>query len=324
MLSRVADSIYWLNRYIERADNVARFVDVNLNLMLDLSNSINQQWEPLVLTTGDLEFFREHYGTFSANNVINFLTFDQQYSNSIMSCLYMARENARSIREIISSEMWEEVNGFYLMVKEAAENPPENIPSFFSQVKLSSHRFAGVMDATMTHNEGWHFGRVGRFQERADKTARILDVKYFYLLPSVEWVGTPLDQIEWIALLKSASAYEMYRKCERRITPTSVAAFLILNREFPRSIHFCLHELQRSLHSIAGTSLGTWSNSAERDLGKLCGELSYLTIEEIIGMGLHEFLDSMQGKVNNIGVKIAQTFFVNEPVLPLTQSQYQN
>jgi uncharacterized alpha-E superfamily protein len=116
----------------------------------------------------------------------------------------------------------------------------------------------------------------------------------------------------------------MYRKCERRITPTSVAAFLILNREFPRSIHFCLHELQRSLHSITGTSLGTWSNSAERDLGKLCGELSYLTIEEIIEMGLHEFLDSMQGKVNNIGVKIAQTFFVNEPVLPQSQFQFQN
>jgi hypothetical protein len=116
----------------------------------------------------------------------------------------------------------------------------------------------------------------------------------------------------------------MYRKCERRITPTSVAEFLILNREFPRSIHFCLHELQRSLHSITVSPLGTWSNSAERDLGRLCAELSYLTIEEIIELGLHEFLDSIQGKVNNVGVKIAQTFFVNEPVLPTSQFQFQN
>ncbi|MEB3309227.1 MAG: alpha-E domain-containing protein [Snowella sp.] len=324
MLSRVADSIYWLNRYIERAENVARFVDVNLNLMLDLPSGVNQQWEPLVLTTGDLAFFKENYGAVNPNHVINFLTFDQQYSNSIISCLYMARENARSIREIISSEMWEEVNQFYLMVKEAAEHPPQNIPSFFTQVKLASHRFAGVMDATMTHNEGWHFGQMGRFQERADKTARILDVKYFYLLPSAEWVGTPLDQIEWIALLKSASAYEMYRKCQRRITPSNVAEFLILNREFPRSIYFCLQELQRSLHSITGSPVGTWTNAAERDLGRLCGELSYLTIEEIIKSGLHEFLDSIQGRVNDIGVKMAQTFFVNEPVLSLSQSQYQN
>lgn len=317
MLSRVADSVYWLNRYIERAENVARFVDVNLNLMLDLPSAVNQQWEPLVMTTGDLSVFQQQYEIANAQNVIQFLTFDPHYSNSVISCLYMARENARSIREIISSEMWEEVNRFYLMVKEASEFPPANIPQFFAQVKLSSHRFAGIMDATMTHNEGWHFGQMGRFQERADKTTRILDVKYYYLLPSVEWVGKPLDQIEWIALLKSASAYEMYRKSQRRITPSNVAEFLILNREFPRSIHFCLYELQRSLHAITGTPLGTWNNGAERFLGQLCGEFSYITIDDIIAKGLHEFLEEIQERLNNVGVKMAQTFFVNEPVLSL-------
>lgn len=316
MLSRVADSIYWLNRYIERADNVARFVEVNLNLMLDLPSGVPQQWEPLVLTTGDLDLFSKRYGEVTKDKVIQFLTFDPHYPNSILSCLQRARENARSVREIISSEMWEEVNGFYRMVTEVSKyHPPATLPHFFTQVKLSSHRFAGVMDATMTHNEGWHFGQMGRLQERADKTARILDVKYFYLLPSVQSIGTPLDQIQWIALLKSASAYEMYRKCQRRITPSNVAEFLILNQQFPRSIHFCLHQVQRSLHQITGTPLGTWSNQAERSLGRLCGELGYTTIDDIIEIGLHEFLDRIQSRINQVGNKMAETFFVTNVML---------
>ena len=324
MLSRVADSVYWLNRYIERAENIARFIDVNLYLMLDLPYGAKQQWEPLVVTTGDLPFFQQHYGEASKENVIQFLTFDQTYSNSILSCLNMARENARSIREIISSEMWEEVNRFYLMVKDAADRRPANIADFFAQVKLSSHRFAGIMDATMTHNEGWHFGQMGRLQERADKTARILDVKYYYLLPSVQWVGTPFDQVEWIALLKSASAYEMYRKSQRRITPANVADFLILHQQFPRSIHFCLLQVQRSLHAITGTPYGCWSNDAERAIGKLCGDLSYMTIDDVITTGLHEFLEEIQGRINEMGVKMAQTFFVNEPILTPVQPQSQS
>jgi uncharacterized alpha-E superfamily protein len=307
MLSRVADTIYWLNRYIERADNVARFVDVNLNLMLDLPSGTAQQWEPLVLTTGDRDLFCDRYGDFTQANVIQFLTFDSAYPNSILSCLRMARENARSIREIISSEMWEQVNAFYIMVNEAALHLPQTtLPNFFNQVKLSSHRFAGVMDATMTHNEGWHFGQMGRLQERADKTARMLDVKYYYL-----------DQIQSISLLRSTSAYEMYRKCEQRITPNSVAEFLILNREFPRSIHFCLKAVQRSLHEITGTALSTWNNSAEREIGRLCAELSYLTIEDIIEIGLHEFLDQIQGRINQVGIKMSNTFFVTEIIPPV-------
>lgn len=307
MLSRVADSIYWLNRYIERAENVARFVDVNLNLMLDLSPGINQQWEPLVITTGDLDIFQKRYGEFNEQNVIRFLTFDTGYPNSIISCLQMARENARSVREIISSEMWQEVNNFYMMVQDAAHKNTL-LSDFFTSVKLASHRFAGVMDATMTHNEAWHFGQMGRHLERADKTTRILDVKYFYLLPSAEWVGTALDQIQWIALLKSASAYEMYRKSQHRINPSSVAEFLIFNRDFPRSIIFCLWQVEQSLHQISNTTPGTWCNPAERTLGRFFTQLNYLTIEEVIDMGLHEFLDKMQTDMNQLGAKISSTF----------------
>ena len=309
MLSRVADSIYWLNRYIERAENVARFVDVNLNLMLDLPAGMPQQWQPLVSVSGDLELFNSYYNEANIENVIRFLSFDLNNPNSIISCLKLARENARSIREVISSEMWEEVNSFYLMIKEASGiKSLSALPKLFSQVKMASHRFAGVMDATMSHNEGWHFGQLGRLLERADKTTRILDVKYFLLLPSAEWVGTPLDRIQWISLLKSASAYEMYRKSEHHITPSSVAEFLILDRQFPRSIYFCLWQAQQCLHEITQTSPGTWCNGAERALGKLCSGLNYLTIEDIIQSGLHEFLNNMQDSINEVGNEIYSTF----------------
>jgi uncharacterized alpha-E superfamily protein len=312
MLSRVADSIYWLNRYIERAENVARFIDVNLKLIMEMPIGIAQQWEPLITTTGDLAIFQERYGQATAENVIHFLSFDPSYPNSILSCLRSARENARSVREIISTEMWEQINSFYLFVNEAAMN--QSLAAmhheFFAEVKMSSHLFAGVTDATMTHNEGWHFGQVGRFFERADKTSRILDVKYFILLPSVKDIGTTLDEIEWMSLLKSASAYEMYRKTgQHRITPTQVAEFLILNREFPRSIQFCLLQAERSIFQIAGTPLGSWTNPLERSLGQLRSELDYLTIEEIIQSGLHEFLDRFQQRLNDVSKNLFQTFF---------------
>jgi uncharacterized alpha-E superfamily protein len=185
----------------------------------------------------------------------------------------------------------------------------DELPLVFNHIKMASHRFAGVMDATMTHNEGWHFGQMGRFLERADKTNRILDVKYFLLLPSAAWVGTSLDQIQWIALLKSASAYEMYRKSQKRITPSYVAQFLILNRYFPRSIYFCLRQAEQCLHEITNTPIGTWCNDAEKSLGKLCSQLGYLTIEDVIQAGLHEFLDRMQSDLNNVGNEIYNTFF---------------
>ncbi|MEN9215950.1 MAG: alpha-E domain-containing protein [Gloeomargarita sp. HHBFW_bins_162] len=311
MLSRVANSVYWLNRYIERAENVARFVDVNLNLILDLPNHTMAQWEPLVSVTGDFAIFQERYGSPTQEQVIQFLTFDYDYANSIVSCLYTARENARSIREIISSEMWQEVNSFYWFVQGAAERSQEvDLNQFFQEVKLASHRFAGVMDATMSHNEAWHFGQMGRLLERADKTTRIMDVKYYVLLPSVQDVGTTLDEIQWMALLKSASAYEMYRKRGRHlITPRQVAEFLLLNREFPRSVQFCLRQMQESLYRITGTALDDWNMGVERRLGRLCAELEYITIDEIIQQGLHEFLDHLQREFNRLDDAIFRTFF---------------
>ena len=169
MLARVAESIYWMSRYVERAENVARFVEVNLNLMLDLPVGSTQQWKPLVDTTGDAAEFAKRYGPATQRDVIQFLTFDPENVNSILSCLRAARENARSVREIISSEMWERVNEFYLMLNAAEAGSRADPQDLFASVRMAGHLFAGVTDATMTHNEGWNFCQLGRMLERADK-----------------------------------------------------------------------------------------------------------------------------------------------------------
>ena len=311
MLSRVAESIYWMSRYVERAENVARFIDVNLQLMLDAPPGTGQQWEPLVATTGDHEGFTERYGHPTQQRVIHFLTFDPENPNSVVSCLRAARENARTVREIISSEMWLQLNKFFLMVNDASAgsaggDPP---PEFFSEVKLASHLFNGITDATMTHGEAWHFARLGRKLERADKTSRILDVKYFILLRSVDDIGTPFDDIQWAAVLRSASAFEMYRKRHGRLSPRAVVEFLLLDREFPRAIHYCLLSARDSLHAISGTPLGTFRHPPEKLLGQLGSELSYAAVDEIIAAGLHEYLDDLQTKVNQVGAGIKETFF---------------
>lgn len=175
MLSRVADAIYWMSRYIERAKNVARFIDVNLLMLLGLPPGAREQWEPLIIASGNHALFQESYGGPTRANVLQFLTFEHKNPNSILSCLRAARENARSIREIISSDMWEQVSKFYLMANDsAADSRVRGFPhDFFTQIKLASHLFEGLTDNTMSHGEGWHFSRLGTLLERADKTSRI-------------------------------------------------------------------------------------------------------------------------------------------------------
>jgi len=316
MLSRVAESIYWMSRYIERAENVARFIDVNLQLMLDSPLGENQQWQPLVNTTGDHAEFEKRHGKPTQHNVIQFLTFDRENPNSMISCLRFARENARSVREIISSEMWLQLNKFYLMVNDAAGRGLESLHDFYSEVKLSSHLFNGITDATMTHGEPWHFCRLGRKLERADKTSRILDVKYFILLRSVADVGSPLDDIQWAAVLRSASAFEMYRKRHGRISPKGIVQFLLLDPEFPRAIRFSLNSARDSLHAISGTPLGTFRANAEKLLGQLCSDLAYAHVDDIVNAGLHEYLDDLQDSMNLVGTGIIDMFFAKRVPAP--------
>ncbi len=323
MLSRVANSIYWMTRYIERAENLARIVEVNRHLNLDFPGDVDRQWEPLVWITGDNKLFEERYGDFTEENVTRFLMADPEYPNSILSCLQAARENARSIREIIPSEMWEQINTLYLYMKKmvdgklAAESPYES----YQNIIMKCHLFNGLMESTMSHSEGWHFGKLGQYIERADKISRVLDIKYFFLLPSPTFVGSPFDNIQWAALLKSVSAFEMYRKRWRRISHKHVAEFLILDREFPRAIYYCLIAAGQSLHAIAGTPQGQFANEPERILGRLRSDLDYKKIDEIVDGGLHEFLDHIQIQLNDLSNATFEEFFAIRPVDPHKNAQ---
>jgi uncharacterized alpha-E superfamily protein len=305
-----------MGRYMERAENVARFIDVNLNLSLDMPAELGEQWAPLVNITGDHDLFFKRYGVPTRENVMHFLTLDRENPNSIRSCVHHARENARSVREIISSEMWEQANHFYLRVKDVAANKSaaENFHDFYTSVKMESHLFNGLTHATMSHGEAWHFLQLGKLLERADKTSRILDVKYYILLPRDQAVGPVVDNIQWAALLKSVSALEMYRKHFKQIGPSKVADFLLLNRDFPRSVHYCLSRAEDSLHAITGSFHDAFSNKAEQQLGRLLAELNYTQVDEIIHGGLHEFLDELQTRLNRIDDAVFETFFALRPL----------
>lgn len=315
MLSRVAESVFWLNRYMERAENYSRFIDVNYQLSLDL-HQVDSQWEPLLHTTGDSETFYERYGEASRGNVIQFLTFDRENPNSIISCMAQARENARTIRENISTEMWEVLNDNYLRIKDIERFDAEGtsglqrMNDFLQDLRRFCMLFYGTQDSTISHDELFQFALMGRLLERADKTARILDIKYFILLPSTTDVGTAIDLIQWLSLLKSASAHEMYNLNYRKIHPHSIAEFLILNRKFPRAIWFCVDGISTALRKISGSPEGTFLNQAEKKTGLLLSELSYTTIEEIIHAGLHEYIDKSQKKMNELGRCISDAYFL--------------
>jgi len=310
LLSRVADSVYWIGRYIERADNVARFVGVNLQMMLDLPAENTGQWQALVQTSGDNLVFRERYGVASQENVVRFLVFDRENPNSIAVCVNVARENARSVRDTISSEMWEQVNRMYLLINSnAGAVSADALPEFFHHVRTECHLFQGLTDATMSHNEAWNFLRLGRKLERADKTSRILDVKYYMLLPSLSDVGTAYDDVQWSAVLKSVSGFEMYRKRYGRISPDRIVEFLLFDREFPRAIHYCINCADECLHAITGYPAGSFSCVSEQTLGQLRSELHYSHVKTVLASGLHEFLDSLQMKMNRIDAAIVEDFF---------------
>jgi uncharacterized alpha-E superfamily protein len=322
LLSRVADAVYWLARYIERAENVARYIEVNLNLQLDLPLNPAHQWQPLIDTSGDIEPFRERYGEAAQSSVLEFLAYDSENPNSIFSCLRAARENARSVRETISSSMWEQTNAMYLHIQAQRTASRQGIPlDAFREIRLGCHMFQGITDATMTHNEAWHFMRLGRKLERADKTSRILDVKYFMLFPSAADVGAPYDDIHWSAVLKSVTGFEMYRKRHGRIHPRDIVDFLVMDREFPRSVHFCIRCADESLHAITGTPMGSFRYSSEQLMGKLRAELDYTSVDIVIRQGLHQYLDGLQGKMNAIDVSLQNDFVVRGTQ---TQSQIQS
>lgn len=309
MLSRVANSLYWMARYIERAENIARIVDVNLQLLLDLrdlnENRLAEHWLPIVETTGDQEQFFKLHKKATANNVTEFVVFQTENPNSIVSSICLARENARMVRDQITQELWEELNRLYWFVRTntARQVWKESPHEFFQQIKAASLQIIGLTYSTLIHNEGWWFAQAGKFIERADKTSRILDLRYQTLpdkgLPKVV---TQEDVLEWSAILRSCSAWDSYKSMHgAEVSPRLVADFLLLSEEFPRSVEFCVVEMNYSLRQISGVQESKFSNDAEKLAGRLVAELQFTTIDEIFEIGLHRYLDQIQIKLNDIG-----------------------
>jgi uncharacterized alpha-E superfamily protein len=248
------------------------------------------------------------------------MTFDTRNPNSILSCLLNARENARTIRESISKEMWEYINQIYWTVKDAAlaskDWELEKYQGFLENIKTGSQLFYGIVDSTITRGDGWHFGRLGRLLERADKTTRFLDVKYFTLLPEIEAVGSPLDLMLWSAVLRSVSAYNMFRQQYQSVNPSSIVEFLLLDSKFPRSVMHCINQAEISLYEISGSSITKgYTNHAEKTLSKLKAEVIFTEIGDIYEKGLHTYLDEFQLKNNEVGKAIFETYFDSKPLM---------
>ncbi len=321
MLSRVANSLYWLGRYFERAENIARLLDVNLQLLLDVEKpddaTLAEHWTSLLSSSGDAELFRQHFAKADAANVTEFMTFATVNPNSILSCTLAARENARMIRDRISLEMWETVNDLHLFIHSLeARTLWQNSPSeFYTRIKNASHLFQGLTAATFPHDEGYNFIQLGRYIERADKTIRLLDLKYHILLPAPTDVGGAVDTAQWRSVLRYVSALEAYRRFYvSEILPWKVAEFLLFSETFPRSVRYCLGQIDLYLRRISGTPVGQHNNEAERICGRLVSELTYTSIDEVFRKGLHEFLAQIIPVLDQVSSIIFDTFMAHRPV----------
>jgi len=307
MLSRVADTIYWTARYVERASNTARFLEASYYMNLDLEGSKMEQWLPLVEITGDTEVFKARYGEATRENVMHFLMFNPEYPNSIGRCLTTARENARGLREILPVALFEELNTLGKMVPSATRERAHfhtRVLELCSEIKHADMHISGIVSETLERGKGYHFWRLGQYIERADKTSRLLDVKYFHLLPHLSDVGTPLDDLHWGAMLESLDASEVYSRTFGLIDHLNAINMIVLDRGFPRAILFCLRSALNSLYRITNDVMDT----PHELLLDLIMHVKSLTPQQIFNFGLHEFIDDLQCKLNTINNAIYAAF----------------
>lgn len=310
MLSRVADSLYWLSRYLERAENLARLVDVNRHDALETGASADNgntspgsHWQPLIHATGTEEAFalaRELEG--DSLEVANFITFSKHNPDSIRQCIATARENARMVRDQISEEMWLELNRIHLFMQSSrAELQWQRQPeSLYRDVIKFSLLFQGLTDATIEHSEGWQFAHLGKFIERADKTSRILDI-----LTHIDSPG----RTELSSVLRSCSGFSGFRAEFRGdVTLRNVTHMMLLSGSFPRSVRFCLSRIDQILHAISGAPVGTYSNEAERLTGSTLARFNFSAAENILRSGLHAYIDDLQTQLNDIGQRVFETY----------------
>ncbi len=313
MLSSTAEHLYWMARSMERAENTARMLDVTYRMSLLKRSSLGpfHQWQAMLSISGLHEDFEARYAEPSAANVMHFMARDEKNPGSIYNSLFNARENARAVRGSITSEMWEALNHTWLDMRQmpTGEIAEDAISPFFEWVKERSHLSRGIAHGTLLRDDTFRFLRLGTFFERADNTARILDVKYHVLLPSLEDIGGAVDYYQWGALLRSVSAFETYRKVYRDlITPKRVAELLILRADMPRSLATCMNEVNRLLGEINGPRAG----ELLRRCGRLHGELRFGSIDDIFQRGLHEYLSEFLERNYDLGGLINTTYFCSQ------------
>jgi uncharacterized alpha-E superfamily protein len=312
MLSRIADALYWMSRYLERADNTARLVEINLLHLLEAEDVLSEagQWRPLLGISGSEAAYTQWAGgaEIAAQKVAQFVTQERVNPNAIRSSLRLARENARVVRDRISREMWEAMNELWLQVDGQLRGPLvlERAAGFYRHVRNQVARFHGLTVSTMTRGEAFAFYQLGTFVERADMTARILDVKYHLLLPDVSLVGSALDYYQWAALLKSLSGFEAYRrKHHSDFRPADVADFMILEREFPRSLRFSVDRIAQALETVGGAR----ERQPMQAKQELCAHLERRSAAEIFAEGMHEFLGGFLGHVAELHAALAAEYF---------------
>jgi uncharacterized alpha-E superfamily protein len=310
MLSRTADHLFWMSRYIERAENLARLLDVSwqMSLVPQSLEAANQNWNAIIALNSLEEVFAAKYSAVNAENVLRFMVSDADNYASIHSCLRMARENAHAVRGTITTEMWETLNSTWLEAREKTFEQIINagIAEFFEWVKMRSSLTRGTTLGTLLQDDSYHFIRLGTLLERADNTARILDVKYHVLRPHGEEEGAT-DFYQWGALLRSVSAFEVYRKAYRDvITPERVAELLILRKDMPRSLHFCVNGVIKTIELIANRQSG----ETLRQVGLLHAQLRYGRVEDILEQGLHEYLTDFMDRIYLLGDGISKDFLV--------------
>jgi uncharacterized alpha-E superfamily protein len=325
MLSRAAETLYWMSRYIERAEDITRLLAVNFDALLDIHpEKANEGWLPLITITGDQDLYTKVYGEASPRSIIDFLLWHPDNPNAVTTCINRARENARTVREQISSEMWEHINRLYFLVRDINRTAVLNNPNeFFSQVRNGSQAFQGITNATLTHGDSYQFMKLGMLLERADKTARILDAKYLYISRLERDSAETYPQL--IALLRSCSAFEPFRRSAKgELSVERVVDYLLLDRSFPRAVLFCISRSMDALDTIGSDNPPLQKTEhPKRTLGRISADLEYLDIHELLGDGMDPYLNKFLVRLNAACDDVARAYFNTRVILPDTRPQYQ-
>ncbi len=324
MLSRVAENLYWLGRYMERAENSGRIINVNGNLLLDLPKGIAPGWQPLIEITGSGEIYRKNYNDFEERNVVRFLIGDSENPGSIISSLSMARENARTIRDVIPRESWELINELYLYARDNVQSglSKRGRYEYLKRIMRASQTFVGLSNGAMSADAGHEFLCMGRILERADMTTRIIDVRSASLIPAETSGLLPFENIQWISVLKSLTAYQMYRQhVQARVRRADALRFLLLDDDFPRSVYRCVALVDESLEELPRSEA---PRSAVGRMEKVIKKGNIAKMAES-SSALHKFIDKLQVELGQIHNEIVRTYFHMEETAPSSsQSQSQS